>query len=597
MKQKLLKTLVLLCALIVGSATSWAEDEVYKTALFGASYNASNSSYTSSFDATNSGFVVTATNFNNNKNGWTSGGLGQIKCGRDGKASVATIITKSAIDRAITKVLVKIDAITTAKVNSIKLYTSSNGKTWTEAGTFSKDKGNQSVALSSPAANLYYKVEFNCASGKSNGLVTISKVEYYKEKATGTVDVTGVSLNKSSLNLEVGGNATLTATVAPADATDKVVTWESSDEDVATVEDGVVKAVGVGSATITVTTHDKGFTAICDVTVTLALKATLTFDFTDNAWNFPEDYAITNKTYTNDGYTITLGASSDGHKVMTSGGKITALIWGKENATLALPAFPFNVSKIKVYGNTGASGKVTFNIFVGDEAVSDEVTGSTTNHEFKIADAKQAAGTVYTLKITNANNCQISKIEVFGYVPVTIGSAGFATLFTPAALDFSGVAGLTAYTAAKEGDVVRLTKVDNVPANTGVVLEGTAGTYSIPAIATSSTAKGELTGNATEATAWNAESGYTYYVLASTGSGVEFRPVDAGEIAAGKAFLKVAAGGTVHAFNVVFGDETGISEVVRDGEKESAIFDLSGRRVAKPAKGLYIVNGKKILVK
>ena len=53
----------------------------------------------------------------------------------------------------------------------------------------------------------------------------------------------------------------------------------------------------------------------------------------------------------------------------------------------------------------------------------------------------------------------------------------------------------------------------------------------------------------------------------------------------------------MHAFNVVFGDETGISEVVRDGEKESAIFDLSGRRVAKPAKGLYIVNGKKILVK
>ena len=183
-------------------------------------------------------------------------------------------------------------------------------------------------------------------------------------------------------------------------------------------------------------------------------------------------------------------------------------------------------------------------------------------------------------------------------VSVTVSAVGFATLFTPAALDFSGVDGLTAYTAVKDGDVVRLTQVNDVPANTGVVLEGAAGTYSIPAIATSSTAKGELTGNATEATAWNAESGYTYYVLAaSTGSGVEFRPVSEGEIAAGKAFLKVATGGTVHAFNVVFGDETGISEVVRGGEKGSAIFDLSGRRVAKPTKGLYIVNGKKILVK
>ena len=191
---------------------------------------------------------------------------------------------------------------------------------------------------------------------------------------------------------------------------------------------------------------------------------------------------------------------------------------------------------------------------------------------------------------------RIAKIEVFGYVPATITSAGYATLYTPVALDFSGVDGLTAYTAVKDGNVVRLTQVSNVPANTGVVLEGAEGTYSIPAIATSTTAKGELTGSATDATAWDAESGdYTYYVLASTGSGVEFRPVSEGEIAAGKAFLKVADGG-VHSYSVAFGDETGISEAVSD-VKAGAIYDLSGRRVVKPTRGLYIVNGKKIMVK
>ena len=190
---------------------------------------------------------------------------------------------------------------------------------------------------------------------------------------------------------------------------------------------------------------------------------------------------------------------------------------------------------------------------------------------------------------------RIAKIEVFGYMPATITSAGYATLFTPVALDFSGVDGLTAYTAVKDGDVVRLTQVSNVPANTGVVLEGAAKTYSIPAIASSTTAKGELTGNATAPTAYNAESGITYYVLASTGSGVEFRPVSEGEIAAGKAFLKVANGG-VHSYSVAFGDETGISETVSD-VKSSAIYDLSGRRVVKPTRGLYIVNGKKIMVK
>ena len=247
----------------------WAEDEVYKTALFGASYNENNQNYTSSFDATNSGFVVTATNFNNNKNGWTSGGLGQIKCGRSGTASVATIITKSAIDRAITKVLVKIDAITTAKVNSIKLYTSSNGTTWTEAGTFTKATGNQSVALSSPAANLYYKVQFDCASGSSNGLVTISKVEYYKEKATGHDAVTGVSLNKTTASLMVGKKLTLTATVLPSTATDMTVTWSSSNEGVATVTSaGVVTAIALGTATITAKSNaDETISAACVVTV------------------------------------------------------------------------------------------------------------------------------------------------------------------------------------------------------------------------------------------------------------------------------------------------------------------------------------------
>lgn len=82
------------------------------------------------------------------------------------------------------------------------------------------------------------------------------------------VDVTGVSLNKTSTALTVGETETLTATVAPAEATDKTVTWTTSDASVATVADGVVTAVGAGTATITVTTTDGSKTATCEVTVT-----------------------------------------------------------------------------------------------------------------------------------------------------------------------------------------------------------------------------------------------------------------------------------------------------------------------------------------
>jgi uncharacterized protein YjdB len=83
------------------------------------------------------------------------------------------------------------------------------------------------------------------------------------------VVVTGVSLNKTALTLIVGGTETLTATVAPANATNQNVTWTSGDTNVATVNNaGLVTGVAVGMATITVTTEDGGKTADCTVTVT-----------------------------------------------------------------------------------------------------------------------------------------------------------------------------------------------------------------------------------------------------------------------------------------------------------------------------------------
>ena len=85
--------------------------------------------------------------------------------------------------------------------------------------------------------------------------------------AAATVPVTGVTLNKTSTSLYVGETAQLTATVLPDNATNKNVTWSTSDPSVATVENGTVTAVGRGTATITVTTEDGTKTATCTVTV------------------------------------------------------------------------------------------------------------------------------------------------------------------------------------------------------------------------------------------------------------------------------------------------------------------------------------------
>ncbi len=81
------------------------------------------------------------------------------------------------------------------------------------------------------------------------------------------VAVTGVELNLTELTLNIDESETLTATISPANADNKNITWSSSDESIATVENGVVTAVGEGTATITVTTEDGGYTATCTVKV------------------------------------------------------------------------------------------------------------------------------------------------------------------------------------------------------------------------------------------------------------------------------------------------------------------------------------------
>ena len=117
------------------------------------------------------------------------------------------------------------------------------------------------IALFSDANRTYKIVATDKAGNRTEKTITVYDGTY-------VIPVTGVSLDESSITLDVGGNQTLTATVTPEDATNKKVRWSSDNEDVATVsEDGVVTAVAGGTAVITATTHDGLFTASCTVTV------------------------------------------------------------------------------------------------------------------------------------------------------------------------------------------------------------------------------------------------------------------------------------------------------------------------------------------
>ena len=208
--------------------------------------------------------------------------------------------------------------------------------------------------------------------------------------------------------------------------------------------------------------------------------------------------------------------------------------------------------------------------------------------------------------------CTYNTISVMDYLKVEakslaqpISSAGWATLYTPYALDFAKTEGLTAYTAevitTLNGSTVVLTDVTNVPANTGVVLMGDEGSYNISVIASSDTDKGDLKGNATEATEYDED--YTrYYLAKNLKNEVQFTKLNKdGSIAAGKAYLEIANAGSVveaRTLNVVFaGETTAINAIANVKEQNGEVYNLAGQRVAKPAKGLYIVSGKKVMFK
>lgn len=141
---------------------------------FGSAYNSKKiSSYTDTMVVTYNGFACEVINFNNNNNSWNF-----VKCGRKNTASVAQITTVSPIAEAIKTVKLTIDAVTASKVNSIKLYvsTSANFTGAQEITIDSVAEGTRKFTVTTPTANCYYKLVFDCASNSSNGIVQISKV-------------------------------------------------------------------------------------------------------------------------------------------------------------------------------------------------------------------------------------------------------------------------------------------------------------------------------------------------------------------------------------------------------------------------------------
>ena len=187
-------------------------------------------------------------------------------------------------------------------------------------------------------------------------------------------------------------------------------------------------------------------------------------------------------------------------------------------------------------------------------------------------------------------------------VNVSISAAKYATFCDEVARNFDGK-GITVYMAKSDGSKVNLTEVEDgiVPANKGVVLYSASVLNDVPIpVATTdasdySDSNNEMVG-ITARTQVNATADTkTNYILSNESSGVGFYKASGGYLAANKAYLSTTTAASARDFLGFEENTTAIESITNSKEVKGEYFNLAGQRVVNPTKGLYIVNGKKII--
>ena len=259
-------------------------------------------------------------------------------------------------------------------------------------------------------------------------------------------------------------------------------------------------------------------------------------------------------------------------------------------------------------GNKGSDNKENAYPTLGDDAIVtfSNLNASHTYIVFFYGFDTSTTGMVYQVAFKTAPS------EVTATINSTYGIASFSSTYP---LDFTNVEGLTAWRVAAEGntstDKITLTQVTGkVAANTGLIVMGA--TANIP-VTDSGT---EYTGDANKLFAcdgsWSevgVNDNGTNFVLTVQNEKVVFAPVtDANHtatLAAGQAalWLNVTMPTTARGLSLVFGEETtGVSDATRlmnndESIKNGEVYNLSGQRVAQPSQGIYIIDGKKVIIK
>ena len=295
---------------------------------------------------------------------------------------------------------------------------------------------------------------------------------------------------------------------------------------------------------------------------------------------------------------------------------MSGMFWDCSGLT-SLDVTGFKTDKVKDMGGMFCNCSGLTTIYAGDGWSTAKVTNSG-SMLYGCTSLVGGAGTTYDADHTDHAYAHIdggtSKPGYFtdknatpveeGVDEITIKEIGKTTYCSKYDLDFTNVEGIKAYTATGYNDITKtiwLTRVLEVPAGTGLLVKGDAGTYKIPHVNVRAYYTNMLVGNLGETISIAATDGdkTNYYLSGKDGSFVSVN--GSANIGTNKAYLQLPTSvfaGT-RSIGISYDDEdgtTGIRET-KQLKEDAAYYTLQGQRVENPGKGLYIKNGKKVVIK
>ena len=495
--------------------------------------------------------------------------------------------------------------------SSNSLNVGSTAATDADKWTISFDSNN---AIISNKGTSERKLKFNagsprfaCYTSAQTHVQLYKKIETAGAATTVTINSTGITNTNKFVSTAAG---TLTATVkvtATSAAVDgATVTWSSSNTSVATVGEstGVVTLVGEGATTITASYAGKSgeykssyAEYVLNVTDEDPNMITL---WSEDFSGFDADDVPSGGTY---GYVCVNGSSDTKiYEANMAGGTSPELLVNKNGGTFSATIPLENITgnlKLKFKSNAYAvtvststdgisiSGDASFSA-AGEHTVT--FTGVTTS--MTSVEIKFAAG---------SSNVRIDDIVLKGskIVPVTVTAAGLATFASDYKLDFTNVPDLEAYIAKEAAGVITLEQVNKVAAGTGVLLRAlnSATDFVVPVItADADDATGNKFVRGNNAAVATSEGGNYNWILSKKGEVIGFYHANGNTVASNRAYLQTTTASARILLDFDDVDVTAI-ENVEVQKVDGQYFNLAGQRVANPTKGLYIVNGKKVVIK